>query len=103
LFRYCGWYCRGELDGESVFLLLVGVGRAVSRVRVRFGIVLRLPARKTLDMGWREGVWHASDALMWVLLEAVCVGECGSVFWFGILVRFVRGDGGGVVMPLFRV
>ena len=44
----------GDLGGESVFLLLVGVEPGVGRVSVHFGISLRLPARKTLDMGGRE-------------------------------------------------
>jgi hypothetical protein len=39
------------------FLLLVNVGPGVSRVSLRFGIVLRHLARKTLDMGGIEGVW----------------------------------------------
>ena len=34
-----------------MFLLLVGVGPVLGRARVRFGGVLRLPARKPLDMG----------------------------------------------------
>ena len=69
--RCCGWYCTGELGGESVFLLLVGMGPGLGKVRVRFGSVLRLPARKTLDMGGLEGVWYASVALLWVTLDAV--------------------------------
>jgi len=82
--------------------LLVGVGLSVGRVRVRFGSVLQLPARKTLDIGGWEGVWYASNALLWVTLEAVCVGGFGGMFWLGILVRFARGDGRGVVISLFR-
>jgi hypothetical protein len=89
----CGWCCTGELGGESVFLLLVGVGPSLGRVRVSFGSVFRLPARKTLDMGGWVGVWYACDALLWVTLGAVCVGGFGGMFWLGILMRFVRGDG----------
>ena len=81
--------------------MLVGLGLGVGRVSVRFGIVLRLPAQKTLDMDGRGGVWYASDALMWVPLGAVCVGGSGGVLWLGILLRFARGDGGSVVMHLF--
>ena len=69
---------------------------------MHFGSVLRLPARKTLDMGGWEGVWYASDALLWVTLGAVCVGGFRGVFLLGILMRYARGDGGGVVMPLFH-
>ena len=69
---------------------------------MRFGIVLRLPARKTLDMcGW-EGVWYAFDTLLWVTLGVECVGGFGGMFWLGLFMRFAKGDGGGVVMPLFR-
>ncbi len=69
---------------------------------MRFGSVLRLPAWKTLDMGGWEGVWYASDALLWITLGAVCVGGLGDMFWLGMSMRFARGDGEGVVMPLFR-
>ena len=62
-----------------------------------------MPARKTLDMGGWEGVWYASDALLCDTLGAVCVGGFGGMCWLGILMRFARGDGGGVVMPLVRV
>ena len=53
-------------------------------------------------MDGREGVWYASEALMWVPLGSVCVGGFGGMFRMGILMRFGRGDDGGVVMPLFR-
>ncbi len=53
-----------RLGDERFFLLLAGVRPGVSRVRVRFGIDLRLPARKTLHMSGREGVWCASDAMI---------------------------------------
>jgi hypothetical protein len=79
--RCCGWCCTGgELGGESVFLLLAGVGPGLGRVRVRFKSARRLPARKTLDMGGWEGLWYASDALVWVTLGAVCVGGFGGIF-----------------------
>jgi hypothetical protein len=84
-----------RLGSENIFLLLVGAGSCVGRVRVRFGIVLRLPARKTLYMSGREGAWCASDAVMGVSLGAVCVGGFRGVLWLGILMRFTRGDGGG--------
>ncbi len=100
--RFCGWCCTGELGGENVFILLVGVGLCLSSVRVHFGSVLRLPARKTLDMGGSDGVWYASDALFWATLGVVCVGGFGVMFWLGILMRFAKGDGGGAVIPLFR-
>jgi hypothetical protein len=47
-------------------------------------------------------VWCAFGVLLLVTLGVVCVGGFGGVFWLGVLVRFARGDGGGVVMPLFR-
>jgi hypothetical protein len=83
--------------------LIVGVGSGVGRVRMRLGIVLRLPFRKTLYMDGREGVRYASDMFVWVPLGAWCVGGFGGVLWIGILGKFTRGGGGGVVMPLFRV
>ena len=95
LFGCCGWCCKGEVGADRVILVLVGVGHSVLKVRVRFGIVFRLPARKTLDMGEREGVWCASDVLVLVTLGVGCV------LWMGILGRFAGGDGGWVVMPLF--
>ena len=76
----------------SVLLLLVGMGLGLGRVGVRFASILRLPARKTLDMSWWEGVWCAFGALLWVTLGAVCVGEFGGMFWLGILLRSARGD-----------
>jgi len=85
-----------------VFLLLVGVGLGLGRV-MRFGSVLRLPARKTLDACWLEGVWCAFGNLLLVTLGVVCVGVFLGVFWLGILLRFARGDGGRVVMLLFLV
>ena len=95
MFRCCGWCCKGEVGGEGAFLLFVGVGSSGGRVRVRFRIVLWLPARTTLDMGGREGVLFASDVLVLVTLGVGCV------LWMGILGRFAGGDGGWVVMPLF--
>ena len=71
--------CNGNVGGKNVFLLLVGVGPGVNRVRVRFRIVLRLPARKNLDMGGMEAVWYASDVLVWIPLVAGCVGGFKSV------------------------
>ncbi len=103
LYRYCGWCFRGELGGESVFILLVDVWHVVIKVRVRFGIVVQLLAWKTLHMDGMEEVWFASVALPWVSLGTVCVEGCRGVFWLGILVRFARDGGGGVVMPLFCV
>ena len=85
----------GEMGGVSAFVLLVGVGPSLGRVGVRLGSVLRLPARRTLDMCWWEGVCWDFRAMLWVTLGAVCVGEFGGVFWWGILLRFARGDGGG--------
>jgi len=52
----------GDVGGERVFLLLVGVGPGVGRMRVLFGSVLRLPTRMTLDMGGWEELWYASGA-----------------------------------------
>ena len=75
----CGWCCKCEVGGERVFLLLVGYGSCVGRVWVRFRIVLRLPARKNLDMGGMEAVWYASDVLVWIPLVAGCVGGFKSV------------------------
>ena len=92
--------CTGELGGESAFLLLVVMGPGIGKVRVRFGIVLRLPARKTLDIGGREGVECAFGVLVWVPLGAWCVDGLGGVLWMGILGRFARGEGEGVAMPL---
>ena len=66
MFGCCGWCCK-ELGSDGVFLLLFGAGHGVGRVKVSFGIVLRLPARKILDMGGREGVWYTSDALMYLV------------------------------------
>ena len=71
-------------------------------MRVGFGSVLWLPAWKTLDVNGWEGVWYASDALLWVTSGAVCVGGFRGMFWLGILIRFARSDGGGIVMSLFR-
>ena len=48
-------------------------------------------------------MWYASDALMWVPLGAVYVAGFGGVLWLDIFMRFARGGGVGVVMPLFRV
>ena len=87
----------------SVFLLLVGVGPGLGRMGLRFGSVIWLPVRKTLDMCWWAGVLRAFGVLSWLTLGAVCVGEFGGVFWLKILLRFARGDGGRAVMPLFRV
>jgi hypothetical protein len=86
----------------SVFLLLVGVETGLGRV-IRFGNVLRLPTRKTLDVCWWEGVWCDFGVLLLVTFGVVCVGGFGGVFWLGVLDRFARGDGGRVVMHLFRV
>jgi hypothetical protein len=85
-----------------VFLMLVGVGHGLGRV-IRFGNVLRLPTRRILDVCWWEGVWCAVGDLLLVTLGVVCVGGFAGVFWLGVLPRFARGDGGGIVMPLFRV
>jgi hypothetical protein len=79
----------------SVILLLVGVVPVLGRI-MRFGSVLRLPARKTLDMCWWEGVWCVFGALLWDALWAECVGEVGGVSWLKLLFLFARGDGGGV-------
>ena len=76
-----------------MFLLLVGVWPGLGRV-MRFGNVLRLPARKTLDVCWWEGMWCDFGDLLLVTLGVVCVGEFGGVFWLGVLLRFARGDGG---------
>ena len=81
--RFCGWCCTGELGGENVFILLVGVGLCLSSVRVHFGSVLRLPARKTLDMGGSDGVWYASDALFWVTLGWYVSVGLGLCFGWG--------------------
>jgi hypothetical protein len=92
------------VGGEGDFILLVGVGPGVGIVRVRFGIVLRQPARKTLGMGGREVVWYVSEAMLWVSLGEGRVGGFGCVFWMQILGRFSWGsDGGWVVVSLFRV
>ena len=40
-------------------------------------------------------MWYASDALLWVTLGAVGVGGFGAMSWLGIIMRFVRGAGGG--------
>ena len=74
--------------------LLVGVGPGLGRV-MRFGSVLRLPAKKTFNMCWWEGVWCAFGALLWVTLGSVYVGKFGGVFWLGVLLRFAQGDGEG--------
>jgi len=52
--KRCDWCCTGELGGVSVFLLLVGLGTGLGKMR-RFGNVLRLPARKTLGVCWWGG------------------------------------------------
>ena len=57
----------------SFFRLLAWGLMWLGRVRVRFGNVLRLSARKTLNMGGRKRVWYASDGLVWVPLGAGCV------------------------------
>ena len=85
------------LGGESVFLLLVGMGPGLCRVMVRFGGVLRLPARNTLGMGGWERMWYAFVALLWVTLGAVCVGGFGVIFWLRITMCFARGAGGGLL------
>jgi hypothetical protein len=102
LFECCGYWCKGEIADEVVFLLLLGFGSGVCRVRMSFGIVLQLPARKTLNMDGREGVWYPFCVLVWVPSGEGCVGGFGGVLWIGMLGRFARVDGGGVAMPLFR-
>ena len=47
-------------------------------------------------------MWCAFDVLLCILFGARCVGGFRGVLWVEILERFVRGDGGGVVVPLFR-
>ncbi len=63
-----------------MFLLLVGVETGLGKV-MRFGNVLRLPARRTLDVCWCEGVRCSFGDLLMVELRVVCVGESGGVFW----------------------
>jgi len=82
--------------------LLLGLGPGVSRVRVSFRIVLRLSARKFLDMDGSTELWCASGALIWVSLGVVCAGRLGCVLWLGVLLRFARGHGGGVIIPFSR-
>ena len=78
----CVWYCTGELGGESAFLSSVTKGPRVVRVRVRFGIAIRLLARKTLDMGGWEGVWYAFDCCCGLLRWGRYV-SVGLGVWFG--------------------
>ena len=65
--------------------------------------VLRLPARKSLDGCWWRIMWCACDVVLLVAMGEVGGGAFGGVFWLVVLLRFARGDGGGVVKPLFRV
>ena len=63
-----------------MFLLLAGVGTGLGKV-MRFGNVLRLPARRTLDVCRWEGVRCSFGDLLLVALGVVCVGESRGVFW----------------------
>ena len=63
-----------------MFLLLVGLGTGLGKV-MRFGNVLRLPARTTMDVCWWEGVRCSFGDLLLVASGVVCVCESRGVFW----------------------
>ncbi len=65
--------------------------------------VLRLPARKSLDVYWWRVMWCACDVVLLVAIGEVGGGAFGGVFWLEVLYRFARGESGGVVNPLLFV